>query len=68
MNLLNTLTSMAEQWRKEAAQYTKQAGLMDGSKPPEASPEALGMVCTASTLRNCAKQLDDLVKAMPCTR
>lgn len=62
LSVLETLSALAEQWRKEAATYSRQAGLADTSRPSEASPEAVGMVCTASTLRNCAKQLDDLVK------
>jgi hypothetical protein len=57
-----TLKQLAAHWRKEAATLLKHAGVADGSKPREASPEQRGMIYSAGTYRLCAKGLEDALK------
>ena len=56
------LEALIASWRKESAAYLRLAGIPEGSKPTEATPEQLGMVYSAGTYRLCAKQLNDLLK------
>ena len=59
------LLKLIAQWRKESVDYTKLAGIAEGSKASLASPGKLGMAYSAATYRLCAKELNDLVKELP---
>lgn len=60
--LIEALETTIAGWRKESSAYMKLAGISEGSRPADASPEQLGMAYSAATYRLCAKELSDVVK------
>lgn len=64
MNPLSAdLLSLALDWEKQAAAFSKLANVPVGSKPEDVPPDRRGLIYSAGSYRTCADQLRKLIKS-----
>lgn len=59
---MKPLLELAARWEKEAAAYSAQAGIKEGSTPQDVTPEQLAHLYAADTFRGCAKELREALE------